>query len=222
MSSIALTIGNQNYSSWSLRPWLVLSMAQVDFSTTILPLFQVDHETIMGRHTPAGKVPFLQHDDLVIWESLAICEYIAELYPNAQLWPEDPQQRAHARAMATEMATGFFGLRNEFPMNIRRQVLGIPPSPSTQKEIERIQATWVQALQQKTPDSGPLLFGHFTIVDAMYAPVVFRFNSYGLCEDETCLAYMQAMLDLPPMQAWAEAAAKEPWTIKQAELNPPT
>lgn len=220
MSALELTIGNRNYSSWSLRPWLALRMGGFDFTETVLPLMQEGHAERFAAETPAGKVPFLTHGDLVVWETLAICEYLAELKPEAMLWPVDLKTRARARAVSTEMAAGFFGLRNEYPVNIRRRIDGITPSEAAAKDIARVHAIWsdCRARAEAEELEGPFLFGHFTIADAMYAPVAWRFETYGLCADETARSYMDSLFALQPMQDWEAASKAEAWVIEGVEL----
>lgn len=217
MSALRLIIGNKNYSSWSLRPWLALKMGGFGFTEEVIPLFENGFVEAMDAHSPSRKVPVLIHGDLTVWESLAICEYLAELKPEAYLWPDDMEIRARARSVATEMAAGMTGVRNAMPMNVRRRVETFEPDAAARKDIRRILDIWEDCLARKQGD-GPFLFGHFTIADAMYAPVVTRFQTYGINVDGTCRRYMDAVLSLDPMQEWAEAAADEPWVIERVEL----
>lgn len=216
MTKPMLIIGNKNYSSWSLRGWLALTMAGIEFEEKLIPLFEEDHAEKMAE-TPAGKVPVLLDGDQVIWESLAICEYVAEMKPEANMWPSDPAQRSHARSISAEMASSFFGLRGEFPMNCRKNIGGITPSPDAQKDITRIQEIW-RDCRERYGDRGPFLFGPFTAADAMYAPVVLRFETYGILVDKTCRDYMKALLNLSAIRQWKTAGAAEPWIIEEDEV----
>ncbi|NQV54216.1 MAG: glutathione S-transferase family protein [Rhodospirillales bacterium] len=216
MADLILTIGNKNYSSWSLRGWLATKASGLEFDEKLIRLFEDGHTETMGAETPAGKVPVLRHGNKIIWESLAIAEYVAELAPERNLWPADSGQRAHARSISAEMATGFFGLRGEFPMNIRRKVDERTPSAEAAKDIRRIQEIWTQC--RAVAGNGPYLFGDFTIADVMYAPVVFRFEGYGIEVDEISRAYMDAMLANEWVKEWVAEALKEPWTIDEDEV----
>lgn len=217
MSGLRLIIGNKNYSSWSLRPWLALKMGGFIFDEEVVPLFEAGFTETMEASSPSRKVPVLIQDGLTVWESLAICEYLAELKPEACLWPEDMETRARARSIATEMAAGMMGVRNAMPMNVRRRVENFEPDGPARKDIRRILDIWEDCLGRNQAD-GPFLFGHFTIADAMYAPVVTRFETYGIAVSDRCRAYMKSVLDLPPMQAWVAAAKDEPWIIERVEL----
>jgi len=216
MADLILKIGNKNYSSWSLRGWLAAKAAGLEFEEQLIRLFEDGHAETMDAETPAGKVPVLIHGDRVIWEFLAIAEYLAELAPERNMWPADAGQRARARAVSTEMATGFFGLRNQFPMNIRRRVEGLAPTPETMRDIARIQDIWRDCLSEAK--GGPYLFGPFSIADVMYAPVVFRFQGYGIEADQTARQYMDAMLANEWIQEWTAAALQEPWIVDEDEV----
>jgi len=217
MTKPLLIIGNKNYSSWSLRGWLALTMAGIDFDEKIIPLFEDNHAETMKRETPASKVPVLIHDGATIWESLSIAEYAAELAPDAGLWPKDAAARAEARSISCEMISGFTGLRNQFHMNCRRKIENITPSDAAAVDISRIQSIW-RACREKYEDGGDFLFGRFSIADVMYAPVVFRFENYFLDVDPMARKYMDAMLDLDAVKAWQAAAKAETWVIEEEEL----
>ncbi|MBA4284362.1 MAG: glutathione S-transferase [Xanthomonadaceae bacterium] len=201
-----LVIGNKNYSSWSLRPWLALRVAGIAFAEQRIPLDQPDSKARMLIESPAGKVPVLVVGDLVIWDSLAICEYLAERYPDARLWPLDPAQRARARAISAEMHSGFAGLRSAMPMNCRGRHPDSGRTAAALADIERISALWSDAL---AASGGPFLFGHFTIADAMYAPVAARFVTYAVALPPACAAYVARLQALPAMVEWNAAAATE-------------
>ena len=219
MAEFTIYIGNKNYSSWSLRGWLPLKQAGVAFKEVVIPLYMPgSHEEIL-RHSPSGKVPALQHGTRSIWESLAIGEYLAEILPESRLWPADPSVRAFARAISTEMHSGFANVRRELTMNMRRSIAGIIPSADAQAEIDRIQEIWRTCLA-RYGQGGPFLFGHFTVADAMYAPVVSRFRTYHVALDQDCQAYADAIWALPSMQEWLAAARQEKIVIEKFELNP--
>ncbi|MDY0881700.1 glutathione S-transferase family protein [Dongia soli] len=210
MTELTLYIGNKNYSSWSLRPWLALQHSGLPFREVLLPLRQPDSKAQFLALSPAGKVPVLRHGDVVIWESLAICEYLAELAPQAGLWPSGSAARAHARSIANEMHAGFGGLRANLPMDLRSDRRAQSRAHLVAAEIARIGDIWRQArLDFGRHLGGPFLFGSFTIADAMYAPVVSRFRTYGVTLDEVGAAYMSAILDWPAFRAWEAAAAAE-------------
>jgi glutathione S-transferase len=210
VAELTLYIGNKNYSSWSLRPWLALQQTGLPFREVLLPLRQADSKERFLALSPAGKVPVLHHGSTVIWESLAICEYLAELAPAAGLWPEDRAARAHARSIAHEMHAGFARLRENLPMDVRSDRRAQSRAHLVADDITRIGEIWRQArTDYGRHRAGPFLFGHFTIADAMYAPVVSRFRTYGVTLDEIGTAYMAAVLDWPAFKAWAAAAAQE-------------
>ena len=202
-----LVIGNKNYSSWSLRPWIALKLLGVPFDEKRIALKRPETKAEILRYSPAGQVPILIDGDTVVWDSLAILEYLAERHP--QLWPKDRAQRARARAISAEMHSGFPHLREHLSMNTRKHYAGKGRTPQALKEIERIDAIWSEA-------RGPFLFGPFTAADAMYAPVVLRFRTYQV--EVRKKSYMDAMLALPAMREWIEAAEREPETIPELDL----
>ncbi len=213
---LTLFIGNKNYSSWSLRPWLALKLAGISFEEVLIPLYQAATRQDILRHSPTGKVPALKIDDTVIWDSLAICEWAAEQAPEARLWPQDPITRAVARSVSAEMHSGFVGLRSALPMNIRRATPPRNLTPAAQEDINRVTALW-RDCRKRFGVGGPFLFGTPTIADAMFAPVVTRFTSYLVDVDDESRAYMSAVLALPPMVEWIEAGKREPWIIEDSE-----
>lgn len=204
---LELVIGNMNLSSWSLRPWLALRATGAAFRERKILLDRPDSKERLRAASPTGKVPVLVAGDLVIWESLAICEALAEWFPAARLWPEDPGVRATARSAAYEMHGGFADLRREMPMNLRARIERAP-SPAVQADIDRITTLWHDC-RGRFGAAGPYLFGEFSIVDCMYAPVVTRFRTYGVALDEVAAAYCDAMLAHPDMRAWYAGAALE-------------
>jgi len=208
MTTLTLIIGNKNYSSWSLRPWLAMRQAGIDFTEIRIPLDQPETRQQLLQYSPSGKVPALRHGNLLLWESLAICEYIAELFPDRQLYPAEPGVRAIARAVSAEMHAGFSDLRRNMPMDSRNRYPGQGMTPAVQQDIERITTLWRNCRQQFGAD-GAFLFGRFSIADAMYAPVVSRFMTYGVKLDALAQAYADAIWALPAMQTWVAAATLE-------------
>jgi glutathione S-transferase len=205
--ALTLYVGNKRYSSWSLRPYLALAHAGASFTTELILLDQADTKAKIVAINPAGKVPALHDGDLVVGESLAICEYVAELFPAAGLWPDDRADRARARAVATEMHGGFAALRREMAMDLGTKKPGAGRTTESLADIARVTQIW---RDQLAASGGPFLFGTFTIADAMYAPVVTRFDTYEVELDDTCAAYVRTVLALPAMRAWARDAAEEP------------
>ena len=204
-----LVIGNKNYSSWSLRGWLLLRQFDIHFEEVRLPLYSETFREKIKDYSPSGLVPTLVSGDLRVWDSLAICEYIAERHPEHHCWPEDEEARALARCISSEMHAGFFQIRNSLPMNIRRSRSIDASTPELDKEIARVSEIW-RTCRQSHSEGGKFLFGDFSIADVMYAPVVLRFKSYlikvGTVEEE----YMQSMLSLTSLQEWiADALAEE-------------
>lgn len=220
MAGLKLVVGNQNYSSWSLRPWLAMRMAGLEFDLIVVPLDMPGTKDRILEHSPAGRVPILHHGDLTIWESLAICEYAAELAPTAGLWPADNEARAVARAVSGEMHAGFEALRAALPMNLRADRPGIPITPAIQADIDRITRIWRDCRRQYGA-GGPFLFGGFSIADAMFAPVVTRFDTYHVPLAAAERAYADAVGALAPMRDWLAAAKAESWTIDADEVEKP-
>jgi glutathione S-transferase len=204
---LKLYVGNKRISSWSLRPYLALAHAGADFTTETILLDRPDTHAKILAINPAGRVPALHDGDLVIGESLAICEYVAELYPAAGLWPDERTERARARAIATEMHGGFAALRREMSMDIGAKKPGAGRTPESLADIARVTQLWRDEL---AASGGPFLFGTFTIADAMFAPVATRFDTYEVELDDSCAAYVRTVLALPAMRAWARDAADEP------------
>ena len=213
---LTLVIGNKNYSSWSLRPWIAMRHARLDFDEVLVPLDQPDTRERLLAESPSGLVPVLREDDLDVWDTLAICERVTELAPEAGLWPRNAAARAVARSVAAEMHSGFSALRSECPMNIRRRS-AYSPSAAVVRDVARITALW-RDCRARFGSGGPFLFGAFTIADAMYAPVCTRFRTYGLPEDDVATAYIDAVHDHPAMRDWTEAARAEDWVIARSDL----
>src|SRR5579863_8831295 len=215
MADFTIYLGNKNYSSWSLRPWLALKQTGAEFEEVVIPLGEAATRGTVLRHSPSGKVPALKHKDLTIWDSLAICEYLAETFPGAKLWPTDAAARATARAVGAEMHSGFAALRNHLPMNMRSSFPNRGVTPEVQADINRITASWRDCRKRFGAD-GPFLFGARTIADAMYAPVVSRFRTYKVELDEECQAYSEAVWAWPALQEWLTEARNEPMIIERS------
>lgn len=220
MSSGARTliIGNKTYSSWSLRPWLAMRVAGIPFDEIVVPLYEPDSKAELLRHAPAGKVPVLRDGDRLVFESIAICEYAAELTPAAGLWPAEAGARAHARSISAEMHAGFFALRHAMPMNLRVRGarLATPPSAEAQADVARFVAI-VEECRARFGAGGAFLFGAFGIADAMYAPVATRMRSYGVALPARVQAWSDAVLGLPAFLEWERAALAETRRIAATE-----
>ncbi len=215
MSDLILYVGNKNYSSWSFRPWIALEAAGVPFTDKVIPFDFAAGNPQFRDLSPTGKVPVLHHGAVRVWESLAIIEYVAELFPEKGLWPRDAAARAEARAISMEMLSGFRAIRNACPMNIRRKPGAIDLPDGVMEDVARIETIWTDALARS---GGPFLFGGFSAADAMYAPVVNRFDAYCLTKDETVLAYMARMKAHPAWQKWQAAAEAESWIVPEDEV----
>lgn len=209
MSELTLVVGSKNYSSWSLRPYLALAHTGQPFREVVIALDEPDTAAKIAQYSPSGRVPALRHGALSIWDSLAICEYLAETFPQAKLWPEDKHARAIARSVVAEMHSSFSNLRQNMTMDIRGRKPGKGRAPGVAEDIARIQELWNDC-RSRFGQGGPFLFGHFTIADAFYAPVVTRFVTYEVELDAVGQAYRDAVLNLPAMKTWTEAALKEP------------
>lgn len=214
MSQFTLVIGNKNYSSWSLRAWLVLKQVGIDFTEVRIPLDTATSRQEILRHSPTGKVPILHHNNITVWESIAICEYLAECFPDTYLLPKEREERALIRSISAEMHAGFHNLRHNMPMNCRSRLPGKGMKPGVQEDINRIVAIW-RDCRQKFGSNGDFLFSHFTIADAMFAPVVSRFTTYEVKLDPIAQAYADAIWNLSAMQEWVAAAQVEPENIPQ-------
>jgi glutathione S-transferase len=209
MSELTLIVGSKNYSSWSLRPYLALAHTGQPFNEVVIALDQPDTAANIARYSPSGRVPALRHGTISIWDSLAICEYLAETFPQARLWPQEREARAVARSVVAEMHSGFSNLRQNMTMDIRARKPGQGRAPGVAEDIARIQALWNDC-RARFGQGGPFLFGHFSIADAFYAPVVTRFVTYEVELDAVSRAYRDTVLELPALKTWTEAALKEP------------
>ncbi len=216
MGDLTLIIGNKNYSSWSLRPWLVLRRAGLAFKELRIPLYQEESRERALRYSPTGKLPALLDGDIHVWDSLAIIEYLADTFPDAGIWPADPVSRAEARSISAEMHSGFEHLRQEFPMNCRVHLSEVPYSEAVAEDIERICAIW-RSCRERFGSGGPFLFGAFSAADAVYAPVVLRYQSYGVKVGPVEQTYMDAVRALPDLQEWIDAGRLEEEIIERAE-----
>jgi|SRR5215468_1267495 len=214
MADITLVVGNQNYSSWSMRPYLALKHVGVPFDLVVVQLRQTDTAASIGKHSPAGRVPILHHRDVTVWDSLAICEYLADVFPEAKLWPADRAARARARAVSAEMHSGFVALRSALPMNVRAVKAPRPLDADITKDIERVKSIW-RDCRKEFGAGGPFLFGAFSNADAMFGPVVTRFRTYGVALEGAEKAYADAVWRSPEMQEWAAASKAEPWGIDE-------
>jgi len=215
-----LTIGNKNYSSWSFRPWLAMKAAGIPFDETVISLDASDFKARVTVPGGSGRVPVLIDGEIQIWESLAILEYLAEKFPTAGLWPKDTAARARARAIACEMHAGFLPLRRRLPMNVARPVKTRTLDDDAAANVARVDSIWSEC-RGKFGMDGPFLFGPFGAVDAMYAPVVWRFHTYAIEVSATARSYMQAMMALPAWNEWRAAARRESWVLPQDEVDWP-
>jgi len=207
--SLTLYVGSKRYSSWSLRPYLALAHATSAFECKTILLDTPTTRDEIAAINPTGKVPVLHHDGLVVWDSLAICEYVNELFPAANLWPADRALRARARAVSAEMHSGFAALRRDMPMDVVATKAGQGHTAEALADTRRIQAIWRDLLSRTAASTGPFLFGAFSIADAMFAPVTTRFTTYGVDLDATGRAYCEAVVALPAFQAWKRDATVE-------------
>ena len=219
MDRLTLYIGNKNYSSWSLRPWLAMTVAGIPLDEVVIPLWQDDSRAAVLARSPSGKVPALRDGAVTVWESLAILSWLAERFPQASLWPAGTAARAAALAVSHEMHAGFTALRQAMPMNCRaRRDLGAL-APPVAVDVARVAAIWSDC-RTCHGAGGPFLFGSFGIADAMYAPVASRFRTYGIVLDGAAEAYKETLLDLPAMRRWYADAAAEPWSVARFDGVP--
>jgi glutathione S-transferase len=217
MAELTIYIGNKAYSSWSLRGWLALKIAGAPFEEVVFPMNGPGSPTKeIVQTSPSARVPLLKHRDLLVWDSLAIGEYVAELFPAAGLWPTDARARATARAVSAEMHSSFGALRSALPMNVRRAPFELPVSGDVKADIARIVALW-RDCRRAHGAGGPFLFGRYCFADAMFAPVATRFRTYGVSLDESARAYVDASLAHPAVKEWVAAAEREPWRIEAYE-----
>jgi glutathione S-transferase len=214
VSGLQLVVGNKNYSSWSLRPWLAMKVAGIPFTEHRVALYVPGSKERIRDFSPAGKVPCLVDNDVRVWDSLAICEYLAESHPG--MWPQHRAARALARSISAEMHSGFAQLRTHMSMNIRKRYPDKGRTPEVLEEIARITGMWSDC-RSRFGSGGPFLFGRFSIADAMYAPIVLRFQTYAVDLPPECRAYSDAVLALPALQAWIADAKAETESLPQFE-----
>ena len=216
MSKPVLFIGNRNYSSWSLRAWFLLAEAGIDFDEERLPLDTDEFSARIARISPAGRVPVMVLDGETVWESLAIAETVAERWPGKALWPAAARARSHARAISAEMHAGFLALRDAMPMNCRAMGRKVPLTDALDADIKRVVAIWADCAARYGTHGG-WLFGTFSVADAMYAPVVLRFRTYGVDVPQAASAYATRVLQSKAMQAWLAAAESEVEVLEKEE-----
>jgi glutathione S-transferase len=217
-----LVIGNKRYSSWSLRPWIGLTMAGIDFEEILIPLDTPTFKETALQYNPTGKVPCLIDGDAVVWESLAILEYAADRFPDRGMWPADPVARARGRSISCEMISGFTGIRSANPMNLRTVFAYRDWGEAARRDVKRITALWADT-RAAFGAGGPFLFGKtFTIADAMFAPVTQRLTGYSWPMDVATAAYVEAVQSTHAFQSWKAAADREPWIVDADEIEPVT
>lgn len=216
MTELRLTMGNKNYSSWSLRSWILMKQLGLEFTERVLPLDTPEFARQVEAVSPTRRVPILHHGDLLIWDSLAICEYACELAGSG--WPRERAARAVARSVCAEMHSGFGTLRSQWPMNARAQGRVTHPDSVRAAEIARIDSLWT-GCRTRFAAAGPWLFGDYSVADAMYAPVVLRFRTYGAPLGRISAEYVATVLADAHLQAWIAAAAAETWTIGYSEIG---
>jgi glutathione S-transferase len=216
MAPLTLVIGNRNYSTWSLRAWLFMKHAGVEFQEILVPLDTPETREQLEHYGPSGRVPVLRQGTLCVWDSLAICEYIAEL--SGRGWPQEREARAVARSVSAEMHSGFTTLRSLWPMNARARNRRTAMTAALAADVERIDEIWNDC-RSRFGAGGPWLFGDYSVADAMFAPAVLRFNTYGAHISQTARWYMASVLEDAALQEWLQAAKQEPWTIAVDEVG---
>jgi glutathione S-transferase len=214
--SLTLVLANKAYSSWSFRPFILMRYFEIPFSEIVVPLGEESTHAEILRYSPSGKCPALRDGKLVVWDSLAIIEYLAERFSSLPIWPREQEPRARARSLSAEMHSGFAALRTHLPMNMRRAPKRCEVPPEAQADIERIEAAWADA-RQNFAGGGGFLFGNFSAADAMFAPVVNRFHIYDVAVGKTTRAYMDRVVALPAYRDWQKGAEAESWRIAKYE-----
>lgn len=216
MSKPLLIIGNKNYSSWSLRAWLMLKHAGIDFGEFRIPLFTQETQELLRIYSPSGYVPVYKEGELLVWDTLAIAEYLYESHP--ELWPADRAARARARSVSAEMHGGFLPLRKNMPMNIRASGRKVASTPELEADIARIKIIW-RDIRAQYAAAGPWLFGQYSMADAMFAPVVFRFLTYGVSEAGAVDDYLLTVSRDPLLQQWIKDSVQEQEVIAVSEAG---
>ncbi|HEY8565606.1 MAG TPA: glutathione S-transferase family protein [Beijerinckiaceae bacterium] len=213
-----LVIANKLYSSWSLRPWILMKAFGLPFDEVVLPLDTPEFRTEVARYSPAGRVPVLVDGDVTVWDSLAIAEYLAETHPDHAIWPRDSAARALARAISAEMHSGFQGLRSACPMNLGKRFAPRDRGEAAARDVERFTAI-IRDARERFGADGPFLFGAFSAADAMYAPMATRLDTYSISVDPVSQAYIHAVLDHPAFRQWRDAALAETWIVDHDEVD---
>lgn len=212
---LTLIIGNKNYSSWSLRPWLAMAARGVPFAEVLVPLGHANTKQQLLQYSPTGLVPALKYGNLVVWESMSIIEYVNEKHPEAKFWPEDDEVRSIARSLANEVHSGYHALRMHLPMNLKRKA---PRRLTAASEAEVMRfSNYVRQMRMEHGGGGQFLFGEFGAVDAMFAPICTRLRSYEISVDRTTHEYIDAIYKLPAFQKWYQAAVAEPWKMDDVD-----
>lgn len=214
---LTLVIANKAYSSWSFRPWILMRHVGIAFDEVTIPLAQQDTRAEILRYSPSAKCPVLKDGEIAVWDSLAIIEYLAEVFPRAAIWPRDRAARAKARSLAAEMHSGFVNLRAMLPMNMRRKVKKRELNPEAAADVARIEEIFRTACQ--APEGSGFLFGDFSAADAMFAPVVNRLHVYDVAVSAGARAYMDRIMGLAVWKEWAQGAQAEPWIIDKYEIG---
>lgn len=218
MVKLHLVIANKNYSSWSLRPWMAMTMVGLPFDESMILLDTPTAKKEIAEHSGAGRLPVLHHGKITVWETLAILEYLAEIFPEKNLWPKSKAARAVARAISNEIHAGFTGLRNACPMNLRRPQKPVVLNDATKADVARIEQIWREC-RKTYGKGGKFLFGKFCIADAMFAPVATRFETYAIPVANDTRAYMDAIMATKAFQTWKAAALKETWIVSHDEVD---
>ena len=218
MSKLTLVVGNKNYSSWSLRPWIFLRHHKIDFEEKWVSLFVDTTKGELAEYDSDFKVPILKDGELIVWDSLSILEYISEAYLNNKGWPDDRKARSFARSISSEMHSSFYSIRNELPMNCRKKFENISLSEGAEREIERIKGLW-RKCRSEYGSNGEWLFGDYSIADAMFAPIALRFNGYGIHLTGIEAAYIDSVLKHPGIVEWVEAGKRETEVIEAVEVE---
>lgn len=218
MSKPILVIGNKNYSSWSLRPYMALAMAGIDFDEKLITFGEPAFSKAVKKISKAGLVPIFVHGKNTVWDSLAIMEYAAETWDDRNLWPKNKAARAMARSVSAEMHSGFRNLRNACPMNLRRQIKAVPMNDGIRADVARLEALWKEC-RAAHGRGGPFLFGKFSIADAMFAPAVTRLETYDIKVSNDTQHYMNAILATPAFHDWKAGALKEKWVYPEDEVD---